>query len=106
GTREFLIRETIFAGADSAITLAEGECYQIMTGAPCPPAADLVIRNEDLSYLADQRVRVESGQVVHKQHIAQRGEDLARGDLALSAPRRCDASVIGMLAALGVGEVP
>lgn len=106
GIREFRIRETVFAGADAAFTLAEGECYRIMTGAACPPTADSVIRNEDVSYLAGQYVRVESKQVVHKQHIAQQGEDLAQGDLALSAPRRCDASVIGTLAALGVWNVP
>ena len=106
GIREFRILETVFAGADAAFALAEGECYRIMTGAACPPTADSVIRNEDVSYLADQSVRVESEHVVHMQHIAQQGEDLAKGNLALSAPCRCDASVIGTLAALGIGEVP
>lgn len=106
GIREFRIRETVFAGADAAFMLAEGECYRIMTGAACPPTADSVIRNEDVSYLADQRIRVACEHVVHKQHIAQQGEDLAKGDLALSAPCRCDAPVIGTLAALGVRDVP
>lgn len=106
GIHEFRVRETVFAGAEAASALAEGECYRIMTGAACPPTADSVIRNEDVSYLVDQRVRVESKQVVHKQHIAQQGEDLTKDDPALSAPCRCDASVIGMLAALGVQDVP
>jgi len=105
GIREFCVRETVYAGTAAEFTLAEGECYRIMTGAACPPTADSVIRNEDVSYLGDQRARVESKDVVHKQHIAQQGEDLAKGDLALSAPRRCDASVIGTLAALGVRDV-
>ncbi len=106
GIREFRIRETVFAGVDAAFTLAEGECYRIMTGAACPPTADSVIRNEDVNYLPDQRVQVESEQVLHRQHIAQQGEDLTKGDLALSAPCRCDSSVIGTLAALGVRDVP
>lgn len=106
GIREFCVRETVYAGTAAEFTLAEGECYRIMTGAACPPTADSVIRNEDVSYLGDQRARVESKDVGHQQHIAQQGEDLAKGDLALSAPCQCDASVIGTLAALGVGNIP
>src|SRR5690606_4399646 len=58
GTRECRVRETGFAGADAAFPLAEGECYRSRTGAACPPTADSVIRNDDVSCLADQRIRV------------------------------------------------
>ncbi|MFC7525686.1 molybdopterin molybdotransferase MoeA [Parapedobacter sp. GCM10030251] len=106
GIREFHVRETVFAGVDAVFALTEGECYRIMTGAACPPTADSVIRNEDVSYLTGQRVHVESKQVLYRQHIAQLGEDLAKGNQALSAPCRCDAPTIGTLAALGVRDVP
>ncbi len=105
GIREFRIRETIFAGAPATRPLGEGECYRIMTGAPCPPTADAVIRNEDVGDLDDQHVRVHSEQVVPMQHIARKGEDLGQGDVALSAPHRCDAPAIATLAALGVHRV-
>ena len=105
GIREYHVRETIFAGAEATSTLTEGECYRIMTGAACPPTADTIIRNEDLSNGDEQRVQVQRRQVMPNQHIAGRGEDLVRGALALSAPRRCDAQVIAILAALGVYNV-
>ncbi|WP_262248553.1 molybdopterin molybdotransferase MoeA [Parapedobacter soli] len=106
GAREFHIAETIFAGSEATVALEEGTCYRIMTGAPCPPSADAVVRNEDITYISSQQVRVQSEQVVPKQHIAQQGEDLTKGDRALAAPCRCDVSAIGTLAALGVNNVP
>ncbi len=106
GIREFDIRETIFAGMDASFPLLEGECYKIMTGAACPPGVDSVIRKEDLKFTDDHRVTVIGGSVALRQHIATQGEDLRKGELALLAPCRCDAPVIGMLAALGVRNVP
>lgn len=47
GLRRFVIAETIFAGATHTRTLGPGECYKIMTGAPVPEEADIVIRRED-----------------------------------------------------------
>ena len=47
GIRRFTVVETIFAGATHTKPLGPGECYKIMTGAPVPDEADIVIRRED-----------------------------------------------------------
>lgn len=106
GIREFRIRDTIFAGMETPTTIAAGECYKIMTGAACPREADTIIRKEDLTYTPYRTARILRESISHGQHLAQRGEDLKETDLAVTAPRVCDISLIGTLAALGIHLVP
>lgn len=106
GIREFHISDTIFAGMETPAAIAAGECYKIMTGAACPREADTIIRKEDLTYTPYGTARILGESISHGQHLAQRGEDLKETDLAVTAPRVCDISLIGTLAALGIHLVP
>ncbi|NGM66525.1 molybdopterin molybdotransferase MoeA [Sphingobacterium sp. SGR-19] len=106
GIREFRIRNTIFAGMETSTVLANGECYKIMTGAACPREADTIIRKEDLIYTPNETALILGKSISHGHHLAQRGEDLKQNELAVTAPRVCDISVIGTLAALGIHQVP
>lgn len=47
GIRRFDVIETIYAGETNTRSIRSGECYKIMTGAPVPDEADIVIRRED-----------------------------------------------------------
>lgn len=106
GIKEFRVGETIFAGMKTSLSLLDGECYKIMTGAACPREADTVIRKEDLVFTAYGTVLIRSKLVTRGQHVAWQGEDLKKGELAIAAPHVCDISLIGTLAALGIHEVP
>jgi len=106
GIREFRIRTTIFAGMETPTTIATGECYKIMTGAACPIPADTIIRKEDLTFTPNGTALIRRESISRGQHLAQRGEDLKKNELAVTAPRVCDISLIGTLAALGIHQAP
>src|SRR5690606_2678820 len=83
GIRGFRIRTTIFAGMETPITIATGECYKIMTGAACPVPADTIIRKEDLTFTPNGTALVLGQSISRGQHLAQRGEDLKKNELAV-----------------------
>lgn len=76
---------------------------RIMTGAPIPQGLDTVVIQED--------VKVEGSQVTLPaspvgDNIRRAGEDIAAGDLAVRTGERLNAAELGLLAALGMTEVP
>jgi molybdopterin molybdotransferase len=102
----------IRAGTYFATALQPGECARIMTGAPLPPQADAVVMVED----TDFNVRQPGAPAPHtvsifkslriRENTRQRGDDLRTGDLVLTAGTPLRAQEIGLLAMLGVAEVP
>tara|TARA_B100000686_G_scaffold355367_1_gene473604 strand:- start:3337 stop:4599 length:1263 start_codon:yes stop_codon:yes gene_type:complete len=95
---------TAWAGRPFNEPLKRGECVRIMTGAVMPQNSDTVVmqehveRKDDIIYLA-------SGQQP-RQHVRQAGEDLNIGSLALSARQRLFPAELGVIASLGIAEVP
>jgi molybdopterin molybdotransferase len=87
--------------------VSPGAAVRIMTGAPVPEGADIVVPYE----LTDEPERLKSGRplthiTVHQPvplgcNIRPAGEDLKMGDLALAEGRVLDPPAIGMLASLG-----
>ncbi|WP_256010532.1 molybdopterin molybdotransferase MoeA [Desertivirga xinjiangensis] len=104
GIRTFRIQEIIYAGMTPQKTLAKGYCFKIMTGAPVPSPANVVIRREDTAE-ADGEVSFKISNLREFQNVAREGEDLAKGDLAIKADSICTPAVISTLAALGHAEV-
>ena len=90
----------ITAGAAGA-PLAPGSVARIFTGAPTPAGADTIFMQEDARALADGRVALPAG-LKRGANLRPRGEDIARGDVALEAGRRLSPQDIGLAAALGV----
>jgi molybdopterin molybdotransferase len=93
---------TIPAGAvPGKTTIAAGEAARIMTGAPIPPGANAVIRQEDIRYLAEDRVE---STVFAKpgQNIVPQGSEFRAGDTVLEQGTAISPAVIGILANLGV----
>ncbi|MDQ7728988.1 gephyrin-like molybdotransferase Glp [Halomonas sp. SpR8] len=100
----------VLAGQYRSELVPAGHCVRITTGAPLPPGTDTVVMSEQLSEpsLDEQpaHVIIASPELLkHGQHVRQAGEDIARGDTALSAGVRIDAASLGLLAALGYAEV-
>jgi molybdopterin molybdotransferase len=93
-----------FAGHPFAVEVGAGECVRIMTGAVMPRGADTVVIQEDVGRDGDT-VRIGTG---HRagQHVRQAGEDLAVGATALTAGRWIQAADLGLIASLGIVEVP
>jgi len=102
----------IQAGSTFDRPLKAGECARIMTGAALPPGAQAVVMVEDTDFQVRQPGTPAPANVaVYKpiqpgENIRLRGDDLHMGDKVLASGTRLRAQEIGLLAMLGVAEVP
>ena len=104
GETELPIGGRAAAGHPLDRSIRRGEAIRIFTGAPMPDGADTVMMQEDC-IVAGDRVRLKLGirQGANRRHA---GEDLAVGETALAAGRRCGPAELGLAAALGHHELP
>ena len=100
------IAGTAFAGAQFSGALAAGQCVRIMTGAVMPAGLDTVVPQEFTRLDADGRVRIPPGTVRAGDNRRLAGEDLACGEVSLTAGRILSPADLGLLASLGQAEVP
>src|SRR5213594_1184645 len=94
--------ESVPAGRFPTKTVGPGEATRIFTGAPLPAGADSVIRQEDTEPLAGGRVVVRDGRDAGK-NLRRRGEDIRKGDVALSAGAALGPAQLGVLASIAHG---
>ncbi|MHA6911558.1 molybdopterin molybdotransferase MoeA [Ralstonia pseudosolanacearum] len=96
---------TAYAGTAFDGVPGPGEAVRVMTGAVMPAGCDTVIPQEftqgDATTVRFARDAVRAGD-----NRRLRGEDLAKGSAALTAGRVLRPADIGLLASLGVAEVP
>ena len=93
-----------FPGGGFAGQLAPGETVRIMTGAPLPTGADAVVPAEN-ARLRDDLVEVTAAVPIGK-HVGRTGEDIRRGSVVLSAGRWLRPQDVGVIASLGLANVP
>ena len=110
--RSLQVTADIRAGTFSALPIQSGQCARIMTGAPLPPGVDAVIMVEDTDFndrkagsLAPQTVAVYKP-LKPGENVRHHGDDLHAGDTVLSSGTRLRPQEIGLLAMLGLPEVP
>jgi molybdopterin molybdotransferase len=103
GPTELALRQVLYAGDSPGSAIVEGEAARIFTGAPLPPGADAVVREES----AELR-----GGRVFLRHEARRGEnvrfageDVAQGGEALPAGVRVGPRQLALLEAVGCRTV-
>ncbi|MGY1834150.1 gephyrin-like molybdotransferase Glp [Blastococcus sp. SYSU DS0510] len=97
------VAEDIPAGRTDVVPLAPGTVHRIMTGAPLPPGADVVVPVELTdggTDVVEIRDRPAAGS-----HLRAAGEDIAAGTVALSAGAPLGAAQLGLAAAVGVSEL-
>jgi molybdopterin molybdotransferase len=94
---------TIHAGEVSKITVGPHQAARIMTGAPVPAGADTVVKMEDAHGAAGRVVIKES--LPRGMGIAQRGEDVRKGEVVLPAKTRVTPAMLGLLGAAGAARV-
>lgn len=91
------------AGGDTTVALGPGEATRIMTGAPMPPGADAMIPvelTEERDGMLFIKRELKPGDYVHVI-----GQDVARGQIALTAGTTLSAADIGILATFGMTRI-
>ncbi len=96
---------TTYAGRAFAGTVQPGECIRIMTGGVMPAGCDSVVPQE-LAAVDGDHVVLAPGVIRAGDNRRLAGEDLAAGSAALAAGRVVRPSDLGLMASLGVAEVP
>ncbi|MCS7281227.1 MAG: molybdopterin molybdotransferase MoeA [Desulfobacterota bacterium] len=86
------------------ISVSEGECVYVSTGAYVPSGADSVIMQEFTREMGDV---VEIMKPVYKgENIVRMGEDIKKGDIIFKKGKRITVHDIGIFAALGLTKIP
>lgn len=81
----------------------ENEAKELWTGNPVPEGADAVVMLE-YTKKVDNKIQL-SKAVTPGRNISKRGEDVAKGNIAIAASTRLNAHHLGLLAALGKTHV-
>jgi len=101
--RRFKLVGEMHAGGDLEVTIGEGECSYVATGANIPDGVNLVIPVENTEKIGDDVIVYEPGK---EPHISERGCDMKRGETVLRRGCIVNDRNIGILAALGIRDVP
>ncbi len=100
------IAGTSYAGRAFDGVVAPGECIRIMTGAVMPAECDTVIPQEFVQGATDVTITIPAGAVRPGDNRRLKGEDLAVGKPALAKGKVLRPADIGLLASLGIAEIP
>ena len=99
--------DEVAAGASGREPVARGRAVAIMTGAPCPPGTEAVVKVEDTERLGeDERAQVRLPQAITPgQHTQPQGILCRAGDEVLPAGTALTSAALAAAAAVGSGEV-
>lgn len=96
--------EEIAAGHIAQKSLSAGTTIKVMTGAPIPVGADVVIKWEDVERI-DQKIKV-SRSLKSDSNIVPAGEDVKKGELIAARGTRITPPLLGLIASVGINQVP
>ena len=96
---------TALAGKAWRGQVAQGECVKIMTGAIMPQGLDTVIPQELCKSVTAESIHFESGLLKPGDNRRLCGEDIAKGQPALTKGTRISPAEAGLLASLGLAKV-
>jgi molybdopterin molybdotransferase len=96
---------TALAGKAWRGQVAQGECVKIMTGAIMPQGLDTVIPQELCKSVTPESIVFASGLLKPGDNRRLRGEDIAKGQPALTKGTRITPAEAGLLASLGLPKV-
>ncbi len=100
------IAGTVYAGRPSPLKPGPGECVRIMTGGVMPDGCDTVLPQELAADLSDVAVTIAPNTVRTGDNRRFKGEDLAAGTPALRQGKILRPADLGLVASLGLAEVP
>ena len=96
--------DRIFTAQTSDVTIAQGTCAEIATGAPLPAGADAVVMVEETGRNADNEIDVFS-MAQAGQNVGRRAGDIAIGDSVLAPGDLVTPARLGAIAAIGATHV-
>lgn len=102
---ELAVIEFVPAGSQPQKAIGPGEATRIMTGAPVPVGADVVVPIEVTAPAGTDRVRILKG-LPPEANIARRGSDVKQGGVVVPAGAAIGPAEAGVLAAVGCSTVP
>ena len=104
GTASLRVIGTAFAGKPFNADVSAGEAVRIMTGGAMPSGTDTVIMQEHTELTHDV-IEIDAD---HKQgdNVRAAGEDLKCGQVVLESGHMLAPADLGLVASLGIGEVP
>jgi molybdopterin molybdotransferase len=88
----------------SASEVKNGEAKQVWTGTPIPKGADAVLMLENVKLVSDGEIEVWTA-ITPGENVSKRGEDIAKGTIAIKAGTRLKPHHLGLIAALGKGKI-
>jgi molybdopterin molybdotransferase len=97
---------TIYAGRPTELVPAAGECVRIMTGGVMPSGCDSVIPQEHVASIGATEITIDAGTIRTGDNRRFAGEDLMAGSAALRKGKIIRPADLGLLASLGIAEVP
>ncbi|MFC5461593.1 gephyrin-like molybdotransferase Glp [Massilia niabensis] len=97
---------TVYAGRPSDTVPGPGECVRIMTGGVMPEGCDSVVPQELLAEESEHQVVLRAGTIQLGDNRRFAGEDLAAGSAALRAGKIIRPADLGLVASLGIAELP
>ena len=95
---------TVYTGEMPKLPVADGQCFEISTGAPMPDGADAVVMVEETDSDGGSGVNV-FAEVQPGQNVGARGGDIQAGQVVLMARDTLNSSRIGALAAMGLAFI-
>jgi molybdopterin molybdotransferase len=97
---------TVYAGRPSPLKPGSGECVRIMTGGVMPEGCDTVLPQEHAAEIGETSVTIPPGAVRTGDNRRFKGEDLTAGSAALKKGKIVRPADLGLIASLGIAEVP
>ncbi len=99
----YTIIEEVRAGDNSNPILKAGEAVRIFTGAPVPNSANAVIMQEKVT-VENQKIILQKP-VSFGENIRPMGEQVKKGDIALTKGTKITPAAVGYLSSLGITEI-
>lgn len=99
------VKGSVAMGESTDLTVGSGEAVRISTGGMLPGGTDSVVMIEHTEAIDDATIEVYRS-VAPGQNMIEVGEDIKKAETALRGGRRIRPQEAGMLAALGIQEVP
>ncbi|WP_035373592.1 molybdopterin molybdotransferase MoeA [Pseudoduganella violaceinigra] len=106
GNTTLKVLGTVYAGRPSALKPGPGECVRIMTGGVMPDGCDTVLPQELAADVSDVAVTIAPNTLRTGDNRRFKGEDMAAGTPALRKGKVLRPADLGLVASLGLAEVP
>jgi len=97
---------TVYAGRPSEVAPGPGECVRIMTGGVMPEGCDSVVPQEFVAQESEEAIVLGAGTIRAGDNRRFAGEDLKAGSAALKAGKVIRPADLGLVASLGIAELP